>query len=104
MLNVVFLILLGLSVFFSIVSLIGHFRMKSFFNRAHAAGIFDSCGLILFILAFAVKYFSILMFFKFLFIVVLLLLASATSCHAICKLNLSQINNQDKVKLDDVNS
>ena len=86
--NIILILAWGLiffGIFFVVTASIGMLRFNDFFNKTHAAGISDSCGIIMILVGFALLQISIFMFCKFIALALFLLLASPISTHALAK-------------------
>jgi multicomponent Na+:H+ antiporter subunit G len=88
--NIVVIVLLAAGLFFFLVGIIGIIRFPDFFSRMHPAGMLDTMGLLLTMLAIAVhilfyhfSYLSVFSCLKILLIVVFVYITSPIASHAI---------------------
>jgi multicomponent Na+:H+ antiporter subunit G len=86
--GVTWLLLLGGS-FFAVVGAIGVVRLPDFYTRLHAAGITDTLGAGLILLALMFQAGLSLVLVKLVMILGFLLLTSPTACHALAHAALS---------------
>ena len=90
------LVLLGL--FFIMSGAIGMLRFDGFFNKIHAAGVSDSCGIFILLIGFSILQFNFIFSLKFLLLGFFLLASGAFSTHALAKAGL--MNNLDQALLN----
>ena len=77
------LVLLGL--FFMLTGAIGMLRFDGFFNKIHAAGVSDSCGIIILLIGFSILQFNFIFSVKFLLLALFLLFSGPFATHALAK-------------------
>lgn len=92
------LIIVGLFVIFS--GVIGIIRFPGFFNKIHAAGVIESCGVPLSLFGLALIQTNWTSVFKLILIMILILLLNPSSTHALSKvakllMKNEYINKQD---------
>ena len=78
-------IFMGLGAFFLLTGSVGVLRFKSFFERTHAAGVSDSCGVVFVLLGLCVYAGFGLVMLKLVALAVFVLLTSPTACHALAR-------------------
>jgi multicomponent Na+:H+ antiporter subunit G len=83
-----FLVLLGL--FFTLTGAVGMLRFDGFFNKIHASGVSDSCGIIILLVGFAILQVSFTFALKFLLLALFLLISGPFSTHALAKAAMIQ--------------
>ncbi len=88
--NIVVTVLLAAGLFFFLVGIIGIIRFPDFYSRMHPAGMLDTMGLLLSMLAIAVyilfdhfSYLSVFSSLKILLIVIFVYITSPIASHAI---------------------
>lgn len=78
-------ILLMLGGFICISGGIGILRFPDFYTRMHAAGVTDTLGAGLILVALMLQATQVIVLFKLVFILLFILLTGPTSCHALAK-------------------